>query len=403
MTGWQFWIDRGGTFTDVVARNPVGELATAKFLSENPRRYDDAAIAGIAHFLGLEPDAPIPTEAVEAVRMGTTVATNALLERAGDRTVFVTTAGFGDILRIGTQARPDLFALDVTVPDLLHEVAVEVDERIGADGTVLRPLDVDAVRRDLVAVYATGIRSIAIALLHGYRHTTHERIVADIAAEIGFEQISVSHEVSPLVKLVARGDTTVVDAYLSPVLRRYVDRVDARLRPELDGGDSDSDDNDGTDAGAGPRPQLMFMQSNGGLTDASRFRGKDALLSGPAGGVVGMVATAQAAGYDRLIGFDMGGTSTDVAHHAGVLERSYETEVAGVRVRAPMMAIHTVAAGGGSIVRFDGTRLRVGPESAVAVARGDRLQRGPRQAAPRSLPRRLRPRREPTPGRRRRT
>ncbi len=352
MTGWQFWIDRGGTFTDVVARRPDGALATAKFLSENPRRYDDAAIAGIAHFLGLEPGAPIPTASVDAVRMGTTVATNALLERAGDRTVFVTTEGFGDILRIGTQARPDLFALDVAVPDLLHEVAVEVRERITTDGTVLLPVDVDAVRRDLAAVHATGIRSIAIALLHGYRHSAHERLVAGIAADLGFEQISVSHEVSPLVKLVARGDTTVVDAYLSPVLRRYVDRVDARLRPAA--------------ATSGHRPQLMFMQSNGGLTDADRFRGKDALLSGPAGGVVGMVAIGEAAGFDRLIGFDMGGTSTDVAHYAGSLERSYETEVAGVRVRAPMMAIHTVAAGGGSVVRFDGARLRVGPESAGA-------------------------------------
>ncbi len=346
--GWQFWIDRGGTFTDVVARRPDGTTATHKLLSENPRRYDDAAIEGIRALLGLSPGEPVPPDLVDEVKMGTTVATNALLEREGEPTVLVTTRGFGDALRIGYQARPAIFALDIELPDMLYTRVVEVDERIAADGTVLVPLGEPAVVEALRAYRDDGFDAVAINFMHGYRYTAHEERVAAIARELGFGQISVGHEVSPLMKLVARGDTTVVDAYLSPILRRYVDRVDERLRP----------------AGHGPR--LMFMQSNGGLADAHRFRGKDALLSGPAGGVVGMVSTGRAAGFDRLIGFDMGGTSTDVSHYSGELERTYDTEVAGVRVRAPMIHIHTVAAGGGSILHFDGARMRVGPDSAGA-------------------------------------
>ena len=351
MSRWQFWIDRGGTFTDIVARRPDGVAITSKLLSDNPTHYDDAAIEGIRRLLGAPSGEDLPVADIASVRMGTTVATNALLERRGARTAFVTTRGFADALRIGYQARPDLFALDIELPEMLYERVIEVDERVSADGDVLVPLDPDAVRADLEQLRRDGIESIAIALLHGYRHRAHEAEVAAAARAIGFEQVSVSHEVSPLMKLVSRGDTTVVDAYLSPVLRRYVDRVDARLRPGA------SDDN---------RPHLMFMQSNGGLTDAHGFQGKDALLSGPAGGVVGMVETALRAGFDHQIGFDMGGTSTDVSHFAGDLERVHETEVAGVRVRAPMIAIHTVAAGGGSIVSFDGSRMRVGPESAGA-------------------------------------
>ncbi|MDJ0771203.1 MAG: hydantoinase B/oxoprolinase family protein [Ilumatobacter sp.] len=348
LDGWQFWIDRGGTFTDVVARRPDGSTATHKLLSENPRRYDDAAVQGIRELLDLPAGEPIPSGVVDVVKMGTTVATNALLERAGEPTVFVTTRGFGDALRIGYQARPDLFALDIVLPDMLYSRVIEIDERVAADGTVLRPLDDDEVRAALGSARDDGFSSVAIALMHGYRHTEHEQRIGSIAIEVGFEQVSVSHEVSPLMKLVSRGDTTVVDAYLSPILRRYVRRVDERLRPEQHG------------------PRLMFMQSNGGLADAHRFRGKDALLSGPAGGVVGMVRTGRAAGFDRLIGFDMGGTSTDVSHFSGELERTYETEVAGVRVRAPMIHIHTVAAGGGSVLHFDGARMRVGPDSAGA-------------------------------------
>ena len=349
--GWQFWIDRGGTFTDVVARRPDGSIATHKLLSENPRRYPDAAVAGIRQMLGVGPDDPLPSELIDSVKMGTTVATNALLERQGEPTLLVVTRGFADALRIGYQALPDLFALDVVLPDMLYTDVVEVDERVGADGGVLVPLDLDRARADLTRAHATGLDSIAIVLMHGYRYTDHESLLADLAEEVGFTQVSVSHRVSPLMKLVSRGDTTVVDAYLSPVLLRYVDQVG-----ELLGAGNGDDGN----------PPLMFMQSNGGLTDAHHFHGKDALLSGPAGGVVGMVATASAAGFDQLIGFDMGGTSTDVSHYAGELERTYETEVAGVRVRAPMMFIHTVAAGGGSIVHFDGARMRVGPDSAGA-------------------------------------
>ena len=347
--GWDFWIDRGGTFTDIVARRPDGSLHVAKLLSENPDRYDDAAIEGIRRFLEVAPDDLLSPDQIDSVRMGTTVATNALLERQGARTAFITTAGFADALRIGYQARPDLFALDIELPEMLYEIVVEVDERVGVDGEVLTPLDDDQVRAGLEALKSAGIESVAIVFLHGCWFPDHERRVGEMAREVGFEQVSVSHEVSPLTKIVSRGDTTVVDAYLSPVLRRYVNKVAAQL--------STSEDDD---------PLLMFMQSNGGLTKADHFQGKDALLSGPAGGVVGMVETASAAGFDRQIGFDMGGTSTDVSHWAGSLERVSETEVAGIRVRAPMIDIHTVAAGGGSIVRFDGSRMRVGPESAGA-------------------------------------
>ncbi|MEM7340169.1 MAG: hydantoinase B/oxoprolinase family protein [Actinomycetota bacterium] len=351
-SGWEFWIDRGGTFTDIVARRPDGSLTTHKLLSENPRQYRDAAVAGIRHLLGLDPDDPIPPGSFHGVKMGTTVATNALLEREGAPTVLVTTRGFRDALRIGYQARPRLFDLDIVLAEMLYTEVLEVDERVEADGTVARPLDMDDARAQLVAAKAAGFDAVAIVLMHGYRHHDHEAQLAQLATEVGFGQISVSHRVSPLMKLVSRGDTTVVDAYLSPVLRRYVDQVANQLAP--------------TDAAAPEAGSLMFMQSNGGLTEAGHFQGKDALLSGPAGGVVGMVATAEAAGFDKLIGFDMGGTSTDVSHYAGELERTYETEVAGVRVRAPMMLIHTVAAGGGSICHFDGARMRVGPDSAGA-------------------------------------
>jgi 5-oxoprolinase (ATP-hydrolysing) len=342
--GWQFWIDRGGTFTDVVARRPDGTLVTLKLLSDNPERYRDAAIHGIRELLGLAGKAAILDGAIEAVKMGTTVATNALLERKGERTLLVVTQGFGDALRIGYQNRPKLFERHIVLPEQLYERVIEVDERVTAEGEVLKAIDLERLRRDLRAAYEAGIRSAAIVFLHGYRHTDHERRAAELALELGFTQVSVSHRTSPLMKLVGRGDTTVVDAYLSPILRRYVDEVAAEL-----GG-----------------TRLLFMQSNGGLTDARRFYGKDAILSGPAGGIVGAVRTAERGGFDRIIGFDMGGTSTDVSHYAGEYERSFETVVAGVRMRAPMMQIHTVAAGGGSICNFDGARYRVGPESAGA-------------------------------------
>jgi len=347
---WQIWIDRGGTFTDLVARRPDGSLVTHKLLSENPERYVDAAVQGIRDLLGLEPGDAIPSGTVHDVKMGTTVATNALLERKGDRTLLAITSGFADALRIGYQNRPKLFALDIQLPELLHESVAEIPERIGAHGQVVRPLDEEVTRQRLTAAYNDGIESVAIVLMHGYRHHEHEQRVADIARDIGFRQISVSHKTIPLMKLVSRGDTTVVDAYLSPILRRYVDQVAA----ELVGGETQ----DG--------PKLMFMQSNGGLVDAQLFQGKDAILSGPAGGVVGMARTATEAGFDQVIGFDMGGTSTDVSHYNGEYERSQETMVAGIRLRAPMMNIHTVAAGGGSILHFDGTRYRVGPDSAGA-------------------------------------
>ena len=347
--GWEFWIDRGGTFTDLVARAPGGGLTTHKLLSENPERYRDAAVQGIREMLGLSPDAPLPTGGISAVKMGTTVATNALLERKGERVLLLITEGFADLLRIGYQTRPRLFDLHIRRPELLYEVVAEVAERLDAEGAVLTPLNEDAARAALQQAHAGGIRAVAIALMHAYLNPVHEDRLAEIAAELGFTQISVSHRASRLIKLVGRGDTTVVDAYLSPILRRYVEQVAGAL-----------------DVGAGGCDRLLFMQSNGGLTDAAFFQGKDAILSGPAGGIVGMVKTAEAAGFDRLIGFDMGGTSTDVSHYAGEFERSFETEVAGVRMRAPMMDIHTVAAGGGSICKFEDGRFQVGPESAGA-------------------------------------
>jgi 5-oxoprolinase (ATP-hydrolysing) len=344
MSQWQFWIDRGGTFTDVVARDPEGGYHTHKLLSEAPERYPDAALQGIRDLMGVAPDAAIPAEQVLCVKMGTTVATNALLERKGERVILLVTRGFADALRIGNQTRPQLFELDIKLPELLYERVVEIGGRYRADGLELEPLDADGARGALAQAHAEGIRACAIAFIHGYRYHDHETVVADIAREIGFTQVSISHQVSPLMKLVGRGDTTVVDAYLSPILRRYVDRVATDLE----------------DA------RLMFMQSNGGLVDARMFQGKDSILSGPAGGVVGAVRTAASLGIDRIIGFDMGGTSTDVSHYAGEYERAFETEVAGVRMRAPMMRIHTVAAGGGSILHFDGSRYRVGPDSAGA-------------------------------------
>jgi 5-oxoprolinase (ATP-hydrolysing) len=340
---WQFWIDRGGTFTDIVGRKPDGALVTLKLLSENPERYSDAAVQGIRELLGLGGGA-IPSGEIDVVRMGTTVATNALLERKGDRTVLAITRGFADALRIGYQHRPKLFVRHIELPSMLYEQVVEIDERIGAHGDVVRPLDLQQAERELRGAYDRGIRSCAIALLHGYRYHQHELQLEEIARRIGFVQVSVSHQVSPLMKLVARGDTTVVDAYLSPVLRRYVNQVAAQL----------------------PGVKLQFMQSSGGLADAQQFHGKDAILSGPAGGIVGAARTAQQAGIRKIISFDMGGTSTDVAHFAGEYERAFDAEVAGVRLRAPLMQIHTVAAGGGSICQFDGVRLRVGPESAGA-------------------------------------
>lgn len=345
MTGrWEFWIDRGGTFTDVVGRSPDGRLVTRKLLSHDPGRYDDAAVAGIRLLLGLGPGEPVPADRVAAVRMGTTVATNALLERRGEPTVLLVTEGFRDALRIAYQNRPRLFDRHIVLPEAVHERVIEVPERIDAEGHTVRALELASIREQLRAAHADGLRSAAVVLMHGYRHPAHERAVAEAAREAGFTQVSTSHEVSPLIRLVPRGDTTVVDAYLSPVLRRYVDEVAARLE--------------------GIR--LLFMQSNGGLREAARFRGKDAVLSGPAGGVVGMVRTSQQAGHDRVIGFDMGGTSTDVSHYAGEFERELGTQVAGVRMRAPMMSIHTVAAGGGSLLHFDGRRYRVGPDSAGA-------------------------------------
>jgi 5-oxoprolinase (ATP-hydrolysing) len=351
----QFWIDRGGTFTDIVARRADGTLVTHKLLSDNPERYRDAAVHGIRELLGVAPGAPIPPGAIEAVKMGTTVATNALLERTGERTALVITRGFADALRIGYQNRPKLFVRRIELASPLYERVIEVDERIGAQGDLVRPLDLDALEPALREAFAAGIRALAIVLMHGYRYPQHERAIADLAVAIGFAQVSISHEVSPLMKLVSRGDTTVVDAYLSPILRRYVAEVERDLVGE-----------NAMQTRAAPRLRLQFMQSSGGLTDARRFQGKDAILSGPAGGIVGAVEVSRLAGFDRIIGFDMGGTSTDVTHWAGEYERAFVTEVAGVRLRAPMMSIHTVAAGGGSICTFDGARLRVGPQSAGA-------------------------------------
>lgn len=345
---WQFWIDRGGTFTDVVGKRPDGSLVTHKLLSENPEQYRDAAVAGIRHLLGLKAGEPITPVQVECVKMGTTVATNALLERKGEPTLLVTTRGFRDALRIAYQDRPRIFDRHIVLPELLYSRVIEAHERVGAQGDVVQPLAEAHLRSELQAAFDAGLRSVAIVFMHGYRFTAHEQAAKRLAQGVGFPQISVSHEVSPLMKVVGRGDTTVVDAYLSPILRRYVEQV----------------------AGDMPGVKLFFMQSSGGLTDAHAFQGKDAILSGPAGGIVGMVRTAQLAkadlGGERVIGFDMGGTSTDVSHFAGEFERAFETQVAGVRMRAPMMSIHTVAAGGGSILSFDGARFRAGPESAGA-------------------------------------
>ncbi len=341
---WEFWIDRGGTFTDVVARRPDGRLAVRKLLSQDPGRYEDAVLAGIRGLLGVPDGQPIPAERIGSVRLGTTVATNALLERRGEPTVLVITRGFRDALRIGYQNRPRIFAREIILPELLYSRVIEVTERLSAHGEVIVALDEEAAARDLRAAYADGLRAVAVVCMHGYRYPAHEARIGQIARDIGFTQVSLSHTTSPLMKLVSRGDTTVVDAYLSPILARYVDRVAGEL-----GGS-----------------RVLFMQSNGGLADAHRFRGKDSILSGPAGGIVGMARTAGAAGFRRVIGFDMGGTSTDVSHYAGEFERQYETEVAGVRLRAPMLSIHTVAAGGGSILAFDGSRYRVGPDSAGA-------------------------------------
>ena len=402
MTRWEFWIDRGGTFTDVIGRKPDGTLVAHKLLSENPEAYRDAAVQGIRDLLGLAAGAPIPAGVVGAIKMGTTVATNALLERKGERTLLLTTRGFRDALKIGYQARPKIFARHIIKPDMLFWRVAEVDERMRADGTVERALDLDGAVRALEDAKTDGINAVAIVFMHAYRHPDHEKQVAARARQMGFDQVSVSHEVSPLIKLVGRGDTTVVDAYLSPILRRYVAQVAAEMEmgaaalpsPSPDGGGSapkapgwgegraeeitPTRQTSSGAPGSSPRQalpppgggeenaRLMFMMSSGGLTAAELFQGKDAILSGPAGGVVGMAETGRSAGFDRLIGFDMGGTSTDVSHFDGEYERAFETEVAGVRMRAPMMLIHTVAAGGGSILHFDGARFRVGPDSAGA-------------------------------------
>jgi 5-oxoprolinase (ATP-hydrolysing) len=341
---WQFWIDRGGTFTDVVGKRPDGTLVTHKLLSENPEQYKDAAVAGIRFLLGLKPNEAVTPALVECVKMGTTVATNALLERKGEPTLLVTTKGFRDALRIAYQNRPRLFDRHIVLPELLYSAVIEAQERMGAHGEVVQSLDETLLKNDLLKQYSCGLRSVAIVFMHGYRYTAHELLAEKLAKEIGFTQISVSHKTSPMMKMISRGDTTVVDAYLSPILRRYVELV----------------------AGDMPGVKIFFMQSSGGLTDAHTFQGKDAILSGPAGGIVGMARTAQLAGHVKVIGFDMGGTSTDVSHFAGEFEREFETQVAGVRMRAPMMSIHTVAAGGGSLLTFDGSRFRVGPESAGA-------------------------------------
>ena len=341
---WQFWIDRGGTFTDIVGKRPDGQLVTHKLLSENPDHYKDAAVAGIRHLLGLLPNESVTPEQVSCVKMGTTVATNALLERKGEKTLLVTTRGFRDALRIAYQNRPRLFDRNIVLPELLYSAVVEADERLSAHGEVIHPLNEQALRGELQTQFDLGLRSVAIVFMHAYRYHQHEVMAAEMARDIGFTQISTSHQTSPLMKFVSRGDTTVVDAYLSPILKRYVNQVAQEM----------------------PGVKLMFMQSSGGLTDAHAFAGKDAILSGPAGGIVGMARTAEVAGHSRVIGFDMGGTSTDVSHYAGQFEREFETQVAGVRMRAPMMSIHTVAAGGGSLLQFDGARLRVGPQSAGA-------------------------------------
>jgi 5-oxoprolinase (ATP-hydrolysing) len=371
---WEFWIDRGGTFTDIVARRPDGTLVTHKLLSEDPDRYEDAAVAGIEALLGTTPDA----RTVSEVRMGTTVATNALLERTGEPTALVITRGFGDALRIGYQNRPHIFERRIVLPEQLPQRVIEVDERVAADGTVLRPVDLDALEKELRRAYDDGIRAVAVVCLHSHLYPQHERAIGELATRIGFPQVSLSSEVSPLMKLVPRGDTTVVDAYLSPILRRYVDRVAAAL----------------------PGVRLLFMQSSGGLAAADHFRGKDAILSGPAGGLVGMVRMSQLAGFDRVIGFDMGGTSTDVSHFAGEYQRVFHTQVAGVRLRAPMLDIHTVAAGGGSVLTFDGSRFRVGLLPPRRPAHPHRRERPARTDPAGSLPGGVRPEWRPAAGRR---
>ncbi|SUU87347.1 5-oxoprolinase (ATP-hydrolysing) [Aminobacter aminovorans] len=395
---WDFWVDRGGTFTDVIGRDPDGRLHPRKLLSENPEAYRDAAIQGIRDLLGLAPGAAIPSGSIGDIRMGTTVATNALLERKGDRVLLLITKGFRDALRIAYQARPDIFAKEIILPEQLYERVVEVDERVRVDGTVERLLDIAEIKPQLLQGRADGIDAVAIVFMHAWKFPEHERAVAAVCRKCGFSQVSVSHEVSPLIKLVGRGDTTVVDAYLSPILSRYVRQVAGELGAapisplvgELSAkpikGDADPQSSDSAESqlstlprsalpgisptkgeiGQSEGPRLVFMMSSGGLTAAELFQGKDALLSGPAGGVVGMVETARLAGFDKVIGFDMGGTSTDVAHYDGEYERSFDTEVAGVRVRAPMMRIHTVAAGGGSVLHFEAGRFRAGPDSAGA-------------------------------------
>jgi 5-oxoprolinase (ATP-hydrolysing) len=349
---WKFFADRGGTFTDIVALTPDNQIITHKLLSQNPERYDDAIVQGIRDILGLSSQDSLTSEQIEAIKIGTTVGTNALLERKGDRTVLIITKGFKDALRIGYQNRPDIFAREIILPELLYEKVVEIEERIDAQGNELIALNLEKIETDLSQVYQSGVHSCAIIFMHSYRYPKHEKQVAKIAKKIGFTQISVSHQVSPLMKLISRGDTTVVDAYISPILRRYVDQVSNQLNSNKSNEESPI--------------KMMFMQSNGGLTNANNFQGKDSLLSGPAGGIVGAVQTSLTAGFDKIITFDMGGTSTDVAHFKGEYERQFETEIAGIRMRVPMMAIHTVAAGGSSILHFENNRYQVGPDSAGA-------------------------------------
>ncbi|MGH8593393.1 MAG: hydantoinase/oxoprolinase family protein, partial [Gammaproteobacteria bacterium] len=344
-TGWQFWIDRGGTFTDVVARSPDGRLLVHKLLSDNPERYADAALQGIRDLLDLTSAVPLPAESIDAIRIGTTLGTNALLTRSGKHTLLAITRGFKDQLRIGYQNRPDIFALHIVLPQLLYEEVVEIDERMSAHGEELIPVDLKSARAALAHAYANGISSVAIAFMHSYRYPEHERQVAELAVEIGFTQVSASHAVAPLIRLVSRAETAVVDAHLSPLLKSYVSRIERETQN---------------------RTRLLFMQSNGGLAEARHFSGKDSILSGPAGGIVGAVQASRAAGFSKIISFDMGGTSTDVAHCEGEYERSLETEIAGVRLRTPMLKIHSVAAGGGSVLHFDGAKYRVGPGSAGA-------------------------------------
>jgi len=360
MRKWDFWIDRGGTFTDIVGRSPDGSLHPHKLLSENPENYQDAAIQGIKDILGISKDEKIPSDQVGNIKMGTTVATNALLERKGDRTALLITKGFRDMLEIGYQARPDIFAKEIIKPELLYEKIIEVDERVLADGTIETPIDLEKLDKEITRMKEGGIDSVAVTFMHAWKYTDHEKQAAALVRASGFGQVSVSHEVSPLIKLIGRGDTTIVDAYLSPILRRYVEQVSGEL------GLQEATKGKALSGKQKNNPRLMFMMSSGGLTAADLFQGKDAILSGPAGGVVGAVETSKLAGFNKMIGFDMGGTSTDVSHFDGELERSFDTEVAGVRVRAPMMRIHTVAAGGGSILTYNSGRFQAGPDSAGA-------------------------------------